>query len=40
MCSSEDYIRMMFEMSINQAIVENSFTKYKVAGRKVEKLYL
>lgn len=37
--SSEDYIRRVFEMTINQAIVENSFTKYKVVGRKIEDLF-
>ena len=37
--SSENYIKMVFEMTINQAIVENSFTRYKIAGRKIEDMY-
>lgn len=39
LCSSEDYIKLVFEMTINQAIVENSFTRYKIAGRKIEDMY-
>lgn len=32
-------MKMVFEMTINQAIVENSFTRYKIAGRKIEEMY-